>query len=89
MAVKVTAYCMKCREKREIKDPVAITHPNGKAAITGTCSVCGTKIFRMGSIEGVGPAVASKSKAKAAAKPAVQTEAEAPAAGKRTKVSVS
>ena len=44
----MTAYCMKCRAKREIKDPVAITHSNGKDAVTGKCSTCGTKVFRMG-----------------------------------------
>ena len=44
----ITAYCMKCRAKREIKDPKQIMHSNGKAAITGKCSTCGTKVFRMG-----------------------------------------
>lgn len=57
---KVTAYCMKCRKKREIKDPRAITHSNGKDAITGTCSKCGTKVFRMGKIEGLAPAKTEK-----------------------------
>jgi len=44
------AYCVKCRTKREIKDPEAVTMKNGKAAVSGLCPVCGTKIFRIGKI---------------------------------------
>ncbi|MCH7968554.1 MAG: hypothetical protein IH841_04840 [Thaumarchaeota archaeon] len=43
-----TAYCMKCREKREIKDPKEVKLKNGRPAIKGTCSKCGTKVFRIG-----------------------------------------
>jgi hypothetical protein len=46
MAV-VEAYCVKCREKREIKDPEEVTMKNGRPAMQGTCPVCGTKLFRM------------------------------------------
>ena len=42
------AYYMKCRTKREIKDPQAITMKNGKPATQGTCPTCGTKMFRIG-----------------------------------------
>jgi hypothetical protein len=42
------AYCVKCREKREIKDPRPVTLKNGKPATQGTCAVCGTKIMRIG-----------------------------------------
>jgi len=41
-------YCMKCREKREIKDAKKITMKNGKPATQGSCPVCGTKVFRIG-----------------------------------------
>lgn len=41
-------YCMKCREKREIKDAKKITMKNGKPATQGYCPVCGTKVFRIG-----------------------------------------
>ncbi len=41
-------YCLKCREKREIKDLQAVTLKNGRAARQGTCAVCGTKITVMG-----------------------------------------
>ena len=42
------AYCLKCRERREMKDPKAITMKNGKPATEGTCPVCGTKMFKIG-----------------------------------------
>jgi len=42
------AYCMKCRVKREMKDPEAITMKNGKKAVQGKCPVCGTNMFRIG-----------------------------------------
>lgn len=41
-------YCVKCKEKREIKDPQAVTMKNGKPATQGTCPTCGTKIFKIG-----------------------------------------
>ena len=41
-------YCLKCREKREMKDAQAVTLKNGRAARQGTCAVCGTKITVMG-----------------------------------------
>lgn len=40
------AYCVKCRAKREIKDAQAITMKNGAPAVTGTCPVCVTKLYR-------------------------------------------
>jgi hypothetical protein len=43
----VEAYCVKCREKRDIKDPKEVTMKNGRPAMEGTCPVCGTKLFRM------------------------------------------
>jgi hypothetical protein len=44
----VTGYCLRCKEKREISNPQAITMKNGKPATTGTCPVCGTKIYKIG-----------------------------------------
>ena len=43
----VQAYCMRCRAKREMKDPQVITMKNGKKAQSGTCPVCGCKMFRI------------------------------------------
>ena len=42
------AYCMKCRAKREIKNPKKVILKNGRPATRGVCSVCGTKVVRMG-----------------------------------------
>lgn len=42
------AYCLKCRVKREMVDPTAVTMKNGKPATSGTCPVCGTKMFKIG-----------------------------------------
>jgi DNA topoisomerase-1 len=45
------AYCMKCKEKREVTDPVAGFNAKSSAVTTGTCPVCGTRLFRMGKTE--------------------------------------
>jgi len=42
------AYCVKCKQKREMKDATEVTMKNGKKAMTGPCSVCGTKMFKIG-----------------------------------------
>jgi hypothetical protein len=39
---------MKCRAKREIKDPKAIVMKNKRPATQGVCPSCGTKVFRIG-----------------------------------------
>jgi len=57
-------YCVKCKAKREIKGERAVVMKNGRNAITGTCSVCGTKMFKIGG-GGVGKA---KAKAKTGSK---------------------
>ncbi len=44
----MTAYCMKCRTKVEIKYPTKVTMKNGKPATKGVCPTCGTKVFRIG-----------------------------------------
>jgi len=44
----LTAYCMKCRKKIEVKDPVNVTLKNGRSAVRGVCPVCGTRVFRIG-----------------------------------------
>ena len=42
------SYCVKCKEKREIKDPKPVFTSTGTPATRGVCSVCGTNVFRMG-----------------------------------------
>ncbi len=41
------AYCVKCKDRREMKDPKPITMANGRPAVQGTCVVCGTKLTRI------------------------------------------
>ena len=43
-----TAYCVKCRTKREIQDPQETTLKNGRPAVKGKCPECGTNMFRIG-----------------------------------------
>jgi DNA topoisomerase-1 len=45
------AYCMKCKTKREMKDPIANFNAKGSPVTVGVCSVCGTKLYRMGRTE--------------------------------------
>ena len=47
MAAAVEAYCVKCREKREMSDGEEVTMKNGRKAMQGKCKVCGTKLFRI------------------------------------------
>ena len=42
------AYCVKCREKREMQNPEPVTMKNGKPATQRTCPTCNTKVFRIG-----------------------------------------
>ena len=42
------AYCVKCRTKREMKDPVPVTMKNGKPATKGNCPVCGCGMYKIG-----------------------------------------
>jgi len=41
------AYCITCRTKREMSHPQTIKTENGKPAIKGSCSKCGTKMYRI------------------------------------------
>jgi hypothetical protein len=60
-----TGYCVKCKAKREMKGEKQITMKNGRPATTGTCSVCGTKMFKIGGGGGGGVKVKVKAKVKA------------------------
>ena len=44
----MTAYCMKCRDHREIRNTEEVTMKNGRPAMKGECSECGAKVFRIG-----------------------------------------
>lgn len=45
------AYCVRCKTKREMKDPQPGYNKAGRPVTTGTCTVCGTKMTRIGAIE--------------------------------------
>lgn len=45
------AYCVKCKEKREIVDPTPDFNSRGTPVTTGKCPVCGTKMYRIGRTE--------------------------------------
>jgi DNA topoisomerase I len=45
------AYCVKCKQKREINHPQADFNATGAPVTRGECSVCGTKMFRIGRTE--------------------------------------
>ncbi len=42
------AYCVRDKQKVEIKDPQQVTMKNGKSALKGTCPNCGGSVFRIG-----------------------------------------
>lgn len=46
-AAAVEAYCVKCREKREMIEAEEVTMKNGRKAMQGKCPECGTKLFRI------------------------------------------
>ena len=44
---KVKAYCVKCKAEKPIADAVEQSLKNGRKALKGKCSACGTSIFKM------------------------------------------
>ena len=40
------AYCVKCREKRQIENGVVEQNEKGRRMAKGACPVCGTKVTR-------------------------------------------
>jgi hypothetical protein len=40
-----TAYCVKCKAKREMKDEQEVTMKNGRKAVKGKCPTCGTGMY--------------------------------------------
>ncbi len=45
------AYCVKCKNKREMVDTQAVFTKSGTPATTGKCVVCGGTLYRMGATE--------------------------------------
>ena len=50
IAKDIQAYCVKCKSKRTVKNPEETIMKNGRPAIKGKCSVCDTKVFRIGKV---------------------------------------
>lgn len=48
MSDTTQAYCVKCREKRDMVDPEAVYTATGTPGTRAKCAVCGTTLFRMG-----------------------------------------
>lgn len=46
-AKKEMGYCVKCREKREFKNGKEVKMKNGRPALKGTCSTCGTGMYKI------------------------------------------
>lgn len=49
--MSVEAYCVKCKAKKVMKDPVEGTTKNGKPITKGTCPDCGTTVCRIGAFK--------------------------------------
>ncbi len=47
---QLQVYCVKCKMKTVMLDPQPFTMKNGRAAIKGKCSVCGSGQFRIGQL---------------------------------------
>ncbi|HIS39469.1 MAG TPA: hypothetical protein IAC12_01275 [Candidatus Aphodovivens avistercoris] len=47
----IEAYCVKCKEKKEMVDPQESLTKNGKPITKGKCPVCGTTICRIGKVK--------------------------------------
>ena len=62
------AYCVKCKEKREMTSPTAVFTSTGTPGTRGVCPICETNMFRMGKTEaheGLTPPENTKRKNKA------------------------
>jgi len=73
-------YCVKCKAKRQMKGESQVIMKNGRPATKGTCSVCGTKMFKIGG----GPSKAvKKGKAKPKPRPKPKTKSKSKAKSRR------
>jgi Zn finger protein HypA/HybF involved in hydrogenase expression len=56
-----TGWCMKCKSKKEMKNVQNVTMKNGRPAMKGVCSSCGTKMFKIGDGSSSGSTKSKKS----------------------------
>ena len=40
-------YCVKCKSKKDMKDEQKVTMKNGRSAMKGKCSSCGTGMYKI------------------------------------------
>ena len=40
-------YCVKCKAKKDMKDTQNVTMKNGRKAMKGKCSSCGTGMYKI------------------------------------------
>ncbi|HEX5808021.1 MAG TPA: type I DNA topoisomerase [Anaerolineales bacterium] len=73
---------MKCKTKREMKDPVATFNAKGSPVTIGVCTVCGTKLYRMGRTEAHEGMVAPEKPAKVQKREGKLVVVESPAKAK-------
>jgi hypothetical protein len=52
----IMGYCVKEKAQKQMKDPEPVILKNGKNAIKGVCSSCGTKMMKFVSSKKVDPA---------------------------------
>ncbi len=71
----VMAYCVKEKAQKPMKDAQQVTLKNGKQAMSGVCSSCGTKMMKFVSAKKGAPAPA---KAPAAPAPVMPAPAAVP-----------
>ena len=50
VTMAVVAYCVKCKEKKEMVDPQEGVTKNGRVITKGTCPDCGTKMSLIGGV---------------------------------------
>lgn len=62
------SYCLKCKEKTDIVNPVEILTANNRKALTGTCKVCGTKKYKFLPSDGTAKKPAAKKSTKKSTK---------------------
>lgn len=43
----IIGYCVKCKDKREMKDVQKVEIKPGRPAAKGTCTVCGTGMYKI------------------------------------------
>ncbi|MEO5970592.1 MAG: DUF5679 domain-containing protein [Bdellovibrionia bacterium] len=41
------AYCVKCKQKRPMKDSQTVKMKNGRDALQGKCETCGTGMYKI------------------------------------------